>query len=148
MCALRQPPGSRYTERAFLQDMGNRADKMNHLVRDATYKAAHKAGISTQGKVHMAGLGPATDPGAWVSTADDVLAVAKQRNLNISGAVEHKAVEKIGKEKKPHLAPDIMARLRKQYLKSDPALAEKVKKNKKASRELNERIIANHTRKK
>lgn len=146
MCAMRTPPGSRYTERAFLQDMNSGVDKMNHIIRDHTYKAAHKAGISTQGKVHKPGLGPATDPGAWVSSMDDVLAVAKARNLTVTGAVNHKGVEILEKPNKPRLAPDLVKRYRKEYLKSDPSLAEKVRKSKKASRELNERIIANHAR--
>lgn len=146
MCAMRSPPGSRYTERAFLQDMNSGVDKMNHIVRDHTYEMARRAGISTQGKVHKPGLGPASDPGAWVSSMDDVLAVAKARNLTISGAVNHKAVERIGQQKKVSLAPDLIKRYRREYLKQDPALAAKVRKNKKASRELTERIIATHSR--
>lgn len=148
MCALRSPPGSRYTERAFMQDMNSGVDKMNHIIRDHTYAAAKKAGISTQGKVHKPSLGPASDPGAWVSTMDDVLAVAKARNLTITGAVNHQGVQIMEKSKRPALAPDLVKRYRKEYLKQDPALAEKVRKSKKASRELTERIIATHARKK
>lgn len=146
MCAMRSPPGSRYTERAFLQDMNSGVDKMNWIVRDHMYDMAKKAGISTQGKVHKASLGPASDPGAWVSSMDDVLAVAKARNLTITGAVNHKGVEKLGPKKKVALAPDVIKRYRKEYLERDPSLASKVRKSKKASRELTERIIANHSR--
>lgn len=146
MCAMRSPPGSRYTERAFLQDMNSSTEKMNWIVRKHTYDMAEKAGISTQGKVHKASLGPANDPGAWVSSMDDVLAVAKARNLTITGAVNHKGVETMEPKKQVALAPDLVKRYRKDYLKQDPSLAAKVKRSKKASRELNERIIATHSR--
>jgi hypothetical protein len=148
MCAMRQPPGSRYTERAFMQDMNQSMDGMSDYVRKHVYEQAAKAGISTQGKVHKASIGPPSDPGAWVGSMDDVLAVAKARNLSVSGAVKHDAVATPPAKKKPKLAPDLVKRYRKAYLDQDPALAERVRKNKSASRELNERIVATHTRKK
>lgn len=73
MSLLRRAPGAR-TDREFLR---------GREVKDYQAKAAMKAGVSVGGKVHMRGLGPATDPKSWVSSRDDVLRVAQERRLRI-----------------------------------------------------------------
>ena len=144
MCACQQPPGSRNTDRAFCQGAQKRMNSMGDYLRNQIVKRAEAAGISTQGKFYKAGLGRYTDPAAWVSTADDVLAVAKARNLNVEGVINHKAAERDMKPKRVKLAPDIVRSTERELLKASPELAAKVKKNPKARRELREAIVAKH----
>ena len=137
MFALRSPPGTRFTEKAFLE---GRKMNMDDPVDRLAVQRAHAAGISTQGKVYIGGLadgrGPA-DPAAWVSSADDVLAVAKRRQLKVEGALRYDPGPVQEKEPKYKIAPDIMRRLMRKYRK-DP------KYKKKSRKELKEIIEANH----
>jgi len=115
MFAFRQPPGTRYTEKAFLQ--GRKMDPEDPVDRQVL-EIARRAGISTQGKIYVGGLadqrGPA-DPAAWVSTASDVIAVAKRRGRKVEGALHYDPGPAVEKEPKPTIAPDLMKQLVKQY---------------------------------
>ncbi len=137
MFALRSPPGTRFTEKAFLE--GRKMD-VNDPVDRLVLEKARAAGINTQGKVYIGGLadgrGPA-DPGAWVSSADDVLAVAKRRQLRVEGALKYDPGPVQEREPKYKIAPDIMRRLMRQYRK-------KPEYRKKSKRELREIIEAKH----
>lgn len=147
MCALRQAPGSRNTDRAFCQGAQRQLDSMSEVNKKKLYEIAHKAGINTQGKYYKGSLGKYTDPAAWVSCADDVLAVCKERNLHCEGVINHKAVDKDPAPRKHKLAPDLVRAGVKNHLKFDPALREKVRKNPKSVREVVERVVHSHTRK-
>lgn len=147
MCACRQAPGTRNTDRAFCQGAQRRMNSMGSYLQEQIVKRAQKAGINTQGKYYKAGLGRYEDPAAWVSCADDVLAVAKARNLNVEGVINHKAVEREIKPKRVPLAEDIIQAKAKEILKAEPDTAAKVKRSAKAKRELRERIIATYSRK-
>lgn len=59
------------------------------------YRAMAKAaGVNPHGKVYQAGLASFPgDPSAWVSDTSDVLRLAKEKNLNVSGAVNYKAAD-------------------------------------------------------
>jgi hypothetical protein len=95
MCTLQQPPGTKGTDRALMQGrlneewLGEMApDTAKHMLSEA--KAA---GINTSGKYYMGGLADKRahrDPAAWVDSAGDILKVAKQRNLTVSGVIDHK----------------------------------------------------------
>lgn len=64
------------------------ADQAKRLVNEA--KAA---GINISGKFYHGGIADKRghlDPAAWVEGTDDVRRVAKERNLTVTGAVEHK----------------------------------------------------------
>lgn len=148
MCALRQAPGSRNTDRAFCQGAKRQMDGMSEVNKKKLYEIANKAGINTQGKYYKGSLGRYTDPAAWVSNADDVLAVCKERNLHCEGVISHKAVDKDPVEKKHVMAPDLVRAGVKNHLKFDPALREKVRKNPKTMNEVVERVVHNHARKK
>jgi len=143
MCALRQAPGSKNTDRAFSEGARRQMNGMSEVNRRKLLEVARKAGINTQGKCYKGGLGRADDPAAWVSTADDVIAVAKAKQLDVSGVVNVNAGREVA-PKKVALAPDIVARLEKEYCAADPALKAKVVKSPKARRELRERIVATH----
>lgn len=51
---------------------------------------AESLGVSTQGKAYISGLAEYPgDPRAWVGGKSDVLSVARERNLNVEGMVNH-----------------------------------------------------------
>lgn len=143
MSACRRPPGTSNSAKTF--EAGNRARMAGmgdeHL--DRKLAAASKAGISTHGKFHMSSLGPASDPGAWVSGPDDVLAVCRARNLNCEGAVTHKA-RPVEPKPKVRLSERLTKEMEARYLQNDPSLAAKVKKNPKERQALREKIVAKH----
>lgn len=116
MCAVQTPPGVRGTDRAVMQDRYNMQwlDKMSpHLAKQIVGRAK-KAGINIEGKYYQSGLadarGPA-DPAAWIDTAADIKRVARERNLHVTGIVEHVAHEVPPPPSKP-----ISDRLMKKYL--------------------------------
>lgn len=123
MCALQQPPGVKGTDRAYMEGRYNnqQLDKMptDHARNIATL--ARRAGISISGKYYAAGLadhrGPA-DPAAWVDGTSDVTRVARERNLTVSGAVEHQGVAQPRPKSKPlseRLTKELMARERRDH---------------------------------
>lgn len=97
MCALQKPPGVRGTDRTFMQGRMNnqQLDQMPEDHARNIVTLANRAGINVSGKYYAGGLadgrGPA-DPKAWVSGADDIKRVAMERNLTVSGAVEHQGM--------------------------------------------------------
>lgn len=95
MCSLQCPPGVRGTDRAVMQGRYNEQwlDEMPKDHAQRILREAKGEGINTSGKYYMAGLADKRghrDPAAWVDSAGDILRVAKQRNLTVQGAVEHK----------------------------------------------------------
>lgn len=152
MYACQQAPGTKNTDRAFCQGQQRKMERMSPLVRGMLQKRAKAAGIDTRGKYYLGGLGERgkgpTDPASWVTCSDDVLTVAKAKNLNVEGVISRKAVQKEAAPPKPGLAPDIVNNLAKQAMAKDPALAERVRKSRHARQELRESIIDKHARKK
>lgn len=116
MCALQQPPGTKGTDRALMHGRYNEqwlgdmsADTAGHILREA--KAA---GINTSGKYYMGGIADKRahrDPAAWVDSAGDILRVAKERNLTVSGIVEHK-----GEPQAPPKPKRLSARLTREMM--------------------------------
>lgn len=148
MNACRRAPGAANTDRHFGEKSRHRMNTMGQRNLDKILKLAHDAGVKTQGKVYVGGLGKYTDQHAWVSSADDVLAVAKQRNLTVSGAVNHQGTAFNEPPKKVPLAPDIVQRHVNKILHSEPETAERIKKKPNLLRELKERVIAKHSKRK
>lgn len=94
MVALQCPPGTKGTDRAFMQGRmsGQQLDGMPPLQAKWLAKEAREAGIDISGKYYCGGLADKRgwrDPEAWVSSSDDVLRVAKKRNRRVEGAVSH-----------------------------------------------------------
>lgn len=151
MCALRQPPGSRNTDRAFCQGAERQTRMMAPVNRKIIYERAQKAGISTQGKWYKGSLGngdPA-NPAAWVSSADDVVAVCKAKGYSMEGVINYTAPDiERAPPKSVRLAPDLVNEGVRMMLQGDPALAEKVKKNPKILVEVKERVIEKHGKRK
>lgn len=94
MCALQRPPGTKGSERAFMEGRYNNQQLDAMPLRQAKYvvKEARNAGINISGKYYVGGLADHRgwrDPKAWVSSNDDVLKVAKERRMAVSGSVNY-----------------------------------------------------------
>lgn len=94
MCALQTPPGTRGSDRAFMEGRYNNQQLDAMPVRQAKYvaKEARQAGINISGKYYVGGLADRRgwrDPKAWVSSNDEVLKVAQERRMAVSGSVNY-----------------------------------------------------------
>lgn len=95
MLALQRPPAVKGTDRSLMQGRLNNEqfDLMPPDHARGLLQIARKAGINPSGKYYASGLadkrGPA-DPAAWIDSVSDVQKVARERNLTVSGAVQHK----------------------------------------------------------
>jgi len=140
MLALQSPAGTKGTERAFLEGMHNWAGGMNPENRKLLFEKAHKAGVSTQGKKYIGGLGKPDDQMAWVSTMDDVKAVCKEKGYSCEGAVDYQAPEQ--KFEKKRMAEDVVGRFMHEAVAKDPD----IKHNKKAMKELRAKVVKKHSK--
>lgn len=147
MLATQQAPVMGNSDRAFNEHHRRKMSTMREESRQRIVDAARRAGIDTEGKYYMSGLGRYTDPAAWVSTVDDAIGAARAKNLNmeINGRTVTEA-DLIPPKQGPRLAPDLVQELKQRYMAKDPALAEKVRKSPKESKELEQTIIEKHGR--
>lgn len=98
MCALQSPPGTKGTDKAFMEGRlaGQQLDQMPDRQAKYVVREAREAGINPSGKVYCSGIADKRawrDPEAWVDSTADVLRVAKKRNLSVQGIVSHEAVQ-------------------------------------------------------
>lgn len=94
MLATRSFPGLNGTNKAFNRGRCNN-NQFAHCpeLGDHFKRIADAQGVSIAGKHYCYGLGRYPgDPRAWVSDTSEVLAIARDRNLNIDGIVNHKGV--------------------------------------------------------
>ena len=129
MCALQQAPGVSGSDRTFMEKRNNQEWLDGLPKRQANYiiKEAKASGIDITGKYYMSGLADKRgwcDPKAWVSGRDDVLRVAKERNLEVTGAVNHKPVADLPPQK-TDLNPRILRELTRKELSKNPSLTKK-----------------------
>lgn len=135
MVATRTAPGIKTADHLFNENARHRMNTMNPVQRSEILKIAQSAGIKTQGKYYVPGLGRYDDPRAWCSTADDALAVAKERGLQLSGCINYepdnevidKQVEAVAN--RPKLAPDIAKEMTEKYMLNDPHIRERAEKD-------------------
>lgn len=138
MCALQCPPGTKGTDRAFLEGRQNNEQLDDMPRRQAKYvaKEARDAGISISGKYYCAGIADKRgwkDPAAWVTSNDDILRVARQRRLHVTGSVNYD----------PGEAPPKRVLLSESIIKDE--MRKEKKKNPRAKEgELREKIIDKH----
>lgn len=125
MVALSQPPGTKGTDRAFMEGRldGNWMDGLPERQAKWMAREAKAAGIAIGGKYYMSGLADKRghlDPEAWVDSVADIKRVATKRNLNCTGIVniEGRQVE----PKQVDLNPRIAKRLAKQEIAKNPKL--------------------------
>lgn len=144
MCAMRKAPMTQYSDRTFNQCRMETMNAMPEWQREAYVKIAQRAGIATQGKFYVGGLGSATDKRAWVSTVDEVKAVCRERHLSADGLVHHVASPQ--PYKRVRLAADVCRELVGRRLAADPALAAACKKDPAKLRRVEGEVVDRHTR--
>ena len=128
MCSLQQPPGTKGTERAFMQGRYNGEWLNNMPERQAKYMLAEAkaAGINTNGRYYHSGIADKrgwTDPKAWIEDSSDVVRVAKERDLHVTGSVNYTPPEREVKRK--GLAKDVVNDLANKERKKNPKLSRK-----------------------
>lgn len=94
MVALQCPPGTKGSDRAFMEGRLNNQQLDAMPVRQAKYvaKEAREQGISISGKYYVGGIADKRgwrDPKAWVGSNDEVLKVAQERHMMVSGSVNY-----------------------------------------------------------
>ena len=149
MCALQQPPGTRNTDKAFCEGQRRKMESMHPDVRKKLVATANAAGVRTDGKFYMSGLGGHTNPAAWVSCAEDVITSCKVQNKGVEGVLNFKPPRVI--EKPPPdvpLAEHLIQEMSVKEMQKDPKLAEKIKRNPKERQALREKVVAKYGRKK
>jgi hypothetical protein len=147
MCALQQPPGTRGTDRAFMEGRyGNEWMKNQpQALTQRMLSDAKKAGISTSGKFYMGGIADARghcDPEAWVDSTADVLRVAQKRDLEVHGIVEYVPPAK-APQKEVDINPRILREHVRKELKENPQLSRG-----EATEKVKDRIVPHWKRKK
>lgn len=138
MVALQAPPGTKGSDRAFMQGRYNNQQLDEMPERQARYVAreARQAGINISGKYYVGGLADSRmwrDPKAWVSGNDDVLRVAKERNLMVAGGVNYD----------PGPAPPKRTLISEGIVREEVARARRANPKLKAA-EVREQVIAKH----
>jgi hypothetical protein len=139
MVSLGIAPGTLGSDRAFQQGRldGNWLDQLPTKQARRMLREAKSAGISTEGKYYMSGLANASghrDPAAWVSDRADVLKVAKERRLELKGAVNYTPSDPAPRPQPKGLNPRLVSELAKKEMARDPGLtkaaaAERIRKN-------------------
>lgn len=138
MVATQTPPGTKGSDRAFMEGRLNNQQLDAMPPRQAKYIAAEarRAGISISGKYYCGGIADHRgwrDPNAWVSSNDDILKVAKKRNLCVSGSVNYD----------PPLSPPQRKLISDAILKEEMAAAKRKNPKAKAG-DLKEQVIKKH----
>ena len=138
MCALQIAPGTKGTDRAFLEGRQNNQQLDALPKRQAEYmvREARQAGINISGRHYVSGIADHRgwrDPAAWVASNDDVLRVARKRRLAVSGTVNYD----------PGPAPPKRTVLSESIIRDE--MRKELRKNPKAPKgELREKIIEKH----
>lgn len=146
MCALQQPPGTKGSDRAFMQGRNNNEWMADMPPAQAArmVREARAMGINTSGKYYMGGIADRRghcDPEAWVGSVDDVKRVAQKRDLEVHGSVEYVPPQK--EHKKVDIAPDILREQVRRERKKNPKLSKG-----EATEKVKERIVPRWKRKK
>jgi hypothetical protein len=138
MCALQIAPGTKGSDRAFMEGRMNNQQLDDMPVRQAKYIAgeARQAGINISGKYYCGGIADKRgwrDPAAWVSSNDDILRVAKARRLAVSGTVNYD----------PGVAPPKRKLIADSILKEEMAREKRINPSAKDA-DIKEKVIKKH----
>lgn len=126
MCALQVAPGTRGTDRAFMEGRLNNQffDVMPKPLAMRMIREAKAAGINVAGKFYMGGLADKRghcDPDAWIDSVADIKRVAQKRDLHVTGIVEYTPPQK-PPPKSVDIAPDILREHVRKEMKANPKL--------------------------
>jgi hypothetical protein len=147
MCALQQPPGTKGTDRAFMQGRyaGEWMNSMPQEHAERMVRNAKAAGINTVGKFYMGGLadkrGP-LDPEAWIDSTADIKRVAKKRDLEVHGIIDY-----VPPEKAPPKEIDINPRILNEHVRKEMKAHPKLQRGE-AVEIVKDRIVPHWKRKK
>ena len=147
MLASQKAPGTWTTDADFSKRENERMRSQSESHTEEINKIARDAGINTAGKTYNGQLGKYNDPLAWVSSKDDVKTAAVKKGMDIDGMVKVNAYRPNTK-KGPRLAKDIVDRLEKIERKKDRKLDLSCSKSDNARKELRNKIVDRHGRKK
>lgn len=152
MFATRSAPMMGNSDRIFNETQRRRMSSHHHSYRKRMFEIAARAGIKTEGKYYVGGLGRYDDPKAWVSTHDDVRTAAREKGVLCEGPVRcdyrKEKVETQEGPKGPKLSERLTREMIAHELKQDPATREKVRKNPKSELPaLREKVQAKYGRK-
>lgn len=143
MLALQSPPAVKGTDRTLMQGRYNN-EQLDSMPPDHARQmiaAAKSAGINPSGKYYCSGLadkrGPG-DPKAWIDSVADVKRVAMERNLTVTGAVNHKGIPQPRPQSKP-----LSERLTREMMKVERRRHPTMKQG-----ELREYVVSKYGRKK
>jgi len=147
MCALQMPPGTRGTDRAFMQGRynGEFFNSMPPPLARRLIREAKAAGIDVSGKFYMGGLADKRghmDPAAWVDSVADIKRVARERDLHVTGIVEHTPPER-PPAPSVDISKDILREQVRREMKANPKL-----KRGEAVERVKDRIVPHWKRKK
>lgn len=147
MLALQEPPRAN-TDREFTMgdEHGGWLNSVGPLRRKRLLAAARKLGIDPAARIYKSGLGPPTDPRAWIESRGDILRTAREKKLVIESddaTVNYEPPEAPPKESLA-LAPDIVNRFVAQKLSQEPGLAEKVKRKPSLLNEVKASVVDAH----
>jgi hypothetical protein len=145
MCAMRSAPLTRYSDKTFNKQRRQIMGNMKPKQRDAYLKMAKQAGISTQGKYYVGGLGRPSDPTAWVSTVDEVKDVCRAKNLTAEGLVKCDGYSVEGKPRVA-MAEDVQMRFAREYMAKDPRLAAACKADPARLAKLKAEVVDRHAK--
>lgn len=135
------------SDQAFCRGERRKMESMTPALLARRQKLAQEAGISTQGKFYVGGLGRPNEPGAWVSTVDEARHTAEVKNLECDGVVtrSHRETGDGGLKPVP-LAADIRDRLVQQRLSQDPGLASRCAASPRRLEDVRREVVARHGR--
>ena len=128
MCALSSAPCVHGTDTSVMRGRqdGNWMDALPQKQAEWMLKEAKAAGINTAGKYYMSGIADSRahcDGEAWISGKDDILRVAKQRNLHVQGQVNYDPPEPDGPPKRRNaMNPKLVKSLARQEMRAEPGL--------------------------
>jgi hypothetical protein len=147
MCALQQPPGTKGTDRAFMQGRYAQEWMANMPKGQAAWmiREAKSAGINTSGRFYMGGIADKRghlDPEAWVDSTADVLRVAKKRDLEVHGIVDY-----VPPQKPPPKEVDINPKILREHVRKEMKANPKLKRGE-AIEKVKDRIVPHWKRKK
>ncbi len=121
MLATRSFPGINGTNKAFNRGRVNGNQFANCPALGSYYKAiAERAGVSVNGRFYCHGLGRFPgDPRAWCADTEDVLRIARERNLSLDGIVSRIAEPTEPKPDIP-LAEDLWKEATQEVMSGNP----------------------------
>jgi hypothetical protein len=144
MIAMRQAPQMMNSHRTYEEGLTRKMNGMSDYNRLKMQSIAARAGISTNGKTHVSGLGGYDKPDAWVTCAEDVNTICKAKDLTMDGALHRKADKPLPPVKRVALATDLQNEMMRRSLAADPDTAAKCKADPKKLGELREKVVAEH----